>query len=213
MRKAQDLIMMLAYETVTPLDEVSLKARRLREAGLFVRETRSPNSPRATPRDVAHLLVMLLSERPASAAKQTIDDAMEMTIGSGDLKHTRQFDAMLGHLSVFQDDDHSLVDALEALIKCAIDDPDEFIEEPGRRFWETYVTFNRSEFSATLHLVVGDPVIPRLRHEAIDVVVEYAHPQTMHGGRGLRRAFQRVNTASATLFRNIGLAFRNGETP
>jgi hypothetical protein len=148
-----------------------------------------------------------------SNARAAIDDAMEMTIGSGDLKHTRQFDAMLGHLSVFQDDDHSLVDALEALIKCAIDDPDEFIEEPGRRFWETYVTFNRSEFSATLHLVVGDPVIPRLRHEAIDVVVEYAHPQTMHGGRGLRRAFQRVNTASATLFRNIGLAFRNGETP
>jgi hypothetical protein len=148
-----------------------------------------------------------------SNARAAIDDAMEMTIGSGDLKHTRQFDAMLGQLSVFQDDDHSLVDALEALIKCAIDDPDEFIEEPGRRFWETYVTFNRSEFSATLHLVVGDPVIPRLRHEAIDVVVEYAHPQTMHGGRGLRRAFQRVNTASATLFRNIGLAFRNGETP
>jgi hypothetical protein len=35
-----------------------------------------------------------------SNARAAIDDAMEMTIGSGDLKHTRQFDAMLGHLSV-----------------------------------------------------------------------------------------------------------------
>lgn len=78
MLKSRELVSLIASEADLDFDDVMLKARRLREAGLFVRETRSPNSPRVTFRHIANLLTMLLSEEPASSAEQTIQNVESM---------------------------------------------------------------------------------------------------------------------------------------
>lgn len=73
MMRSSDIVAFCAAEFELDADFVSLTVRRLREADLFVRETRSPRSPRASARDCAHLLGALLADVPAVHAPLAVE--------------------------------------------------------------------------------------------------------------------------------------------
>jgi hypothetical protein len=211
MLRTQNLVAMLAAQTGLDHYEVTLKARRLREAKLFVKETRSPASPRPSPRDIAHLLFMMMSDEPAGYAKATIERAEEMTIDSGSLKHARHYDVLPGHLAEFQREGHSFLDALETLVKCAIESPLEFLEEPGRQFFCTYVEFQRGAFVGEIILDVEAPLLTGFDpdRKIADLILAYGaygDPRTESAPRSFSR-FTRVN---AGLFADIGFAANRG---
>lgn len=203
MIKSADLIAAIATEAALPLDVVSLHARRLREAGLFVKETRSPQSPRVQPRHVANLLFMLLSEQPAAFAGKTIERAAELAINPDGLKETEQLTAWPEYGKVYGDPEHSFLDVLECLIEVATKRPHWFDEGRDAVFAGTYVSFSRQEFIGEVHF------------EALNSVGEsecefFAMYSDGVGDVGASRNFRQSNTIYAGLFAAIGRALARG---
>ena len=151
MLRAGNLIAMLHAETGIDATELALKARRLREAGLFVRETRSPASPRATFRQAANLLVMILSDAPALYAEKTIRRAEALT--NNDTKHAQHNERAGTDFDIFKKQETSFVDALAFLIEKAAGNPDWF----AHAYRQTFIEFEPLSFSASIHLHVLGP--------------------------------------------------------
>lgn len=213
--KTQNLAAGLVTASGLDLDTIMLKIRRLREAGRFSRETRSPNSPHPGARDVACVLVMMLSEAPAAFAGRTIERAETLEIPSGDLKHTRQADPLPGRLAVFQREGHNFVDALEALVLCAIEQPSDFTGG-GAPFpcSDIRISFDRQAFTGAIDLIVRPPITGFTGDELrplIQVLVEY-------GDFGDRRTaaappyFHQINSIDAPFLAAIGQAFAREAT-
>lgn len=73
MARTQEIWSTVSHVTGVPFSEVSEIGRRIREAGLFVKETRSPNSPRATPENVANLLIAIMSGASSRKAAEAVE--------------------------------------------------------------------------------------------------------------------------------------------
>jgi hypothetical protein len=211
MLKSEELVMLLAYAAYLPIDEVSLKARRLREAGLFVRETRSPSSPRATPRHLANLVVMLLSDAPASSARRTINLAEAMIVRSADLQRLiARNETLPDRLAVLRQSGHTFLDAIEALILAAKDSTDKDLDLgrkhlSARHAYRSFtVEFDRSSFVASIELGF---------EKAEPCLLEYsiAEGERAKFGDGYRvtEGFQRINKATASFFANIGIGLNH----
>lgn len=199
MLRAGNLITMLHAETGIDATEVALKARRLREDGLFVRETRSPNSPRATHRQVANLLVMILSDAPALYAKRTIARAEAMR--NQDVKHVLHNEDAGADFDVFKSDDASFVDCLEALIRRASEDPEGF----EQAYRNSYLEFEPLSFRATIYLDVLGPG-PLGGRRIFEATLNYAdHSDDLSSPAP--QSFRRTTRIEAPLLRSIGAEF------
>lgn len=206
--KAQNLIAMIATVTGLDVDDVALHARRLREVGLFVRETRSPSSPRVTSRHVANLLTMILSERPAAYAEKVIGDAQSLageTLTGGDLEYCAK--ALDGRLEIFTQE-HSFLDALEALVMLAIECPSDFERQPLAKFREVLVIFDRQNFTAHIDLdFEADPVLAP--GSGFRKLLSY-HDESGASSRGASKYFRQENSLQAEVFAAIGECFARG---
>lgn len=157
MSRTQNLANMLAHLTRLDSTEVVLKARRLREAGMFVKETRSPSSPRPKAEDAARLMFMLMSDTPANSAKETIDRGCRLHISDGSHKHALNFPTFERPLDTLRKKKHSFLDALTALIEWAAKNPLHFGDSPSAVFNETSIEFDRLAFRATIYLRMMEP--------------------------------------------------------
>lgn len=199
MLRAGNLIAMLHAETGIDATELALKARRLREAGEFVRETRSPNSPRATHRQAANLLVMILSDGPALYAERTIRRAE--ALHNTDAKHARDNERAGEEFELFKREETSLLDALTFLIERAADNPDWF----GHAYRQTFVEFEPLAFRATLYLHVLGPG-PLGGVVLFDSLLNFADPSNeLTSSAPL--SFRRTTRIEAPVFRAIGAEF------
>lgn len=197
--RAGNLIAMLHAETGIDTTELALKARRLREVGRFVRETRSPNSPRATHRQVANLIVMILSDAPALYAERTIARAEAMR--NMDLKHARQNKDAGPEFAVFKQEDASFVDVLADLIQKASDNPDWF----AHAYRNTYIEFEPLSFRALVDLdVIGPgPMGGRRMFAARLNFADHTNELTSSAPQ----SFRRTTRIEAPLLRAIGAEF------
>lgn len=192
MTKAIEIFSILAGELGMRIEDVTEIARRVREAGYFVKETRSPQSPRATPRHCANLIAAIMSDEPARHAARGVANAELAVTDYGDIKHTRMFN-LDGHLKTFQIEDHSFIDGIEALIKCSIDDPVYFEE----RFEETIISYETIKGIGNIELHENDLENPG--NYKIDVMIEYVNQQkcSMNRGELLKETQIRVRTIGA----------------
>lgn len=197
--RAGNLISMLHAETGIDTTELALKARRLREANLFVRETRSPNSPRASARHVANLLMMILSDAPALYAERTVERASAMTCD--DLKHARANLDAGADFELFKRDETSFIDALEFLIEKAAENPGWF----QNAYRNTFIEFEPLSFVATIYLHVLEPG-PLGGRSVFDATLTYAdHSNAITSSAP--SAFRRTTRLEAPLLCAIGAEF------
>lgn len=203
MIKSADIIAVIATEAALPLDFVALHARRLREAGLFVKETRSPSSPRVQPRHVANLLFMLLSEQPAAFAARTIERAGELYANPNGIEQANQLRAWPEFRKLYCDPDHKFVDLLECLIEVAAQKPYWFENGSESVFACSRVEFSRQEFIGSVSLEVSNS----LGEPEFIVQAEYSDGI---GAKGASREFRQTNTIFAGLFAAIGRALARG---
>ncbi len=213
MIKTANLVATLAAETGLDFDRVQLTTRRLREAGLFTKENRSPKSPRPTYRDAAHLLVMLMSDQPAGFAEKTIERAQNLIIEAESHKHTtgNHYAPLEAPLSVFQREDHNLIDALEALIEYAVFNLSTFTPDYAAPS-EFSVSFDRHRFSADIYLDISesDP-LARIRGEKkINVFLHYSEWGSL-AADAAPKAFTVECQIGAGVFHAIGQLFARGE--
>lgn len=130
MARSVDIIAAFASVLGLRMGDVTEIARRAREAGHFVKETKSPESPRATPLHCANLLVAILSNRPAKQAGKAIDQARSFRCNDQHLKNIENDPVFqsTSHraLRVFSMKNHSLIDGLEALFDYSATNPNYF---------------------------------------------------------------------------------------
>jgi len=207
MIKSADIIAVISTEAALPLDFVALHARRLREAGLFVKETRSPSSPRVQPRHVANLLFMLLSEQPAAFAAKTIERAERLTVDPVSLRIMKSASPdWPDFLRIFDDPEHRFIDVLECLIDVAARKPYWFDVDPEGIFQDVRVEFSRQEFIGCLSLRSDKTLFCRDVPQ-IEIDARYSNGV---GEAGASREFQQTNTIFAGLFAAIGRALARG---
>ena len=210
--KAKNLIAMLAEQTGIDFDQVTLHARRLREEGLFVRESRSPKCDRANPRHIANLLVMLLSEQPAGHCKKVIGQAEALEVDRIFLdQNARHFAGRSDALEIFSQA-HSFMDALETLVALAIECPEDFDSDvlSSARFPMLSVTFDRQAFTGQIDLSISNQHENILERDVNWRALIHYHDIHRRPGRGASRDFLQQNVIEADLFKEIGRAFARG---
>lgn len=208
MLKTSNLHALLHTRTGMDMDTIGLYARRLREAGLFVRETKSSASPRATPRHIAHLLIVLLAEEPATRVARTIARADDLKATRESHDHLRIWENPTDDIRFFYKE-HSFTDAVEHLVKCAIEAPDWFRGNDDCFFGYSRIDFDRSEFLAEIDLQWMPSSLPRLlrasdvrgQNFSIDYIDEVPIGADPSANRLSRRTIMRFS-----LFGDIGAA-------
>lgn len=165
MARTVEIVSVLQNLTGKRFDEISLLARRLREEGLWVRETRSPNSPRPTARHVAHLILAILHGGVPKAATRAVKQYAENYEYQSDSRcqeglreAVEEVRDVATPLLALTEDGHSLVDAVEALIKTLMNEPG-FIGEAltDNDEWETTLTIDNIRGTASLYLYFWPP--------------------------------------------------------
>ena len=146
-------------------DHVELTARRLREADLFIRETKSPRSWNLSARDAARLLIALLSDVPAVSAPMYVRQAERTSIDRKNIRKQREGGDWLPALNGIDREDCSFVDAIEQLIMFAVSHFHEF-----KRLWtNTTVEYERLRNDGTIYFHGGG----RFHEYSIDFTVHF----------------------------------------
>lgn len=189
MPKAAEIISAISVETGITMDEVTEVARRLREqppgGELWVRETRSPQSPRATPRHCANLLGALLADHPAKHVGKTIAQMQNSLLEGESLKHVRQYPPFEGPLRTLQTPQHNFIDAIESIIKEATQNLHLF----GEIFKYTSISFEKITFEGTIILQIHDKFNQLISGErGVDVILNYSNSETFHDGDFFRES-------------------------
>lgn len=165
--RSRDLIPALAHISGKSLDEVTLKSRRLREAELFARETKGFNSPTPSVADIARLIFVMASDRPAILAKETVSIAECMIVGSKLQDYLKEYEGSTRKIpekySLFKGH-HNFLSALELIVEIAIEEPAEF--SPNGFLRNTFVSFNRQSFDGHIQFFEKDP-LPILKKDPL----------------------------------------------
>lgn len=166
MARASDIIAAFAADLRKPAKDVTEIARRVREAGHFVKETKSLASPRATPRHCANLLMAIMSSEPAKRASRAIAVAERMQWDNHHLPQIES-DPIINdqinrwEMRVFRYPSHSLLDGVAALFAFARANPNIF--DQSYHMENSYVEIERHQGSAQIclsersTLIVSDP--------------------------------------------------------
>lgn len=134
MARTEDIVRGLVDATGKSIPEMTLMVRRLRENDYWVRETRSPRSPRPAPINVACLLVSILSGATAKDAPNAVRDSFgtvsERYEGhEADIAALESFGTFRNTVSLLRKGEHVIAEAIEAMIKDAIEHPVAFKRE------------------------------------------------------------------------------------
>lgn len=197
--KVGNLIAMLHAQTGIDTTEIALKARRLREAGLFVKETRSPQSPRATHRHVAHLIMMILADAPALYAERTIERADRLL--NSDTRSANKNQEAGPNFDIFKREGTSFVDAIEWLLAEAAANPDWF----GFAFSQTWLEFEPLSFRGCLYLEVLDRA-PMGGKRIFESVLHFFDPSN-ELTNSAPKAFSRTTRIEAPMLQALGAEF------
>lgn len=167
MARTADIVSAISATTGKRVTDVDLSVRRLREADLWVRETKSPRSPRQGARQVAHLVIGLLSGAPAKHIAEPVQEAADECLYQMDHDVQEGLAAALKNappgaepLRTLLRPDHSIVDAIEAIITVLEADPGYFglaLGDPGTGDGPTEVLFDQVRRSGEIYLSFEPP--------------------------------------------------------
>jgi len=149
---ARELISLMASTLGLELKEVELQARRAREAGFFVKQTRGKDSPRPQARDAAVLLLLCMVGAPAGRAPEVLDRLSKTNRSKIEVDPSEAIERseIQNGLSILLEEGHCVVDAISDLIKYAyLDDQFDF------HFANSVISFNQSEHELELSLVLN----------------------------------------------------------
>lgn len=174
MAKAADIIATMAHVAGCSVEDLTEIARRVREGGYWVRETRSPNSPRATCRQCANLVAALLSGEPARHAARGVERLANTIISQESMNHLEQCAILPGPLSQLWKGEHSFIDALEILFEAARNNPSRF-----SRYKSTSIEVSHLTYEGTIVLNGYDLLNDE---DNISVTLHFWNPETFHFG-------------------------------
>jgi hypothetical protein len=153
MSLTQELWSVLASATGIPFSEVAEIGRRIREDGLFVKETKSPRSPRATERDAANLIAACLSGASTRKAAGAVRALRQTAVSRDDaecLRRNAEAEGSLpefaGKMAVLLKPEHAFVDALEAILWKLR----QGVEHYGACFHDLVLSVERTRLEATV---------------------------------------------------------------
>lgn len=156
MARTQEICSTLAQTLGLSLKEVTEVARRIREAGYFVKETRSKESPRATPGHIANLLLALMSgnsTRKVAQAVERFEFTHRLNQEHWDFSNNPELAKFFKEeMPSFVYKDATLVCAVADMIRIARDRPDVFTHQ----FSGMSLTINQRTYTGSINLVVNE---------------------------------------------------------